>query len=676
MARPEIRRVLTRDTPATQWVLFSVLLSLNVPRISAFNPALVSANACLQPLLIDAGQSESDSDSRVESLIGQAQRAQNGGDFQGAAESYREVLKLRPHFAQARANLGLMYHLLGDYNQAAGQFEMALREQPQLVVPNLFLGLDLLELHEPQKALGYLQRAQRMNPHDEPTALGLGRAYSALREFQPGNDWYFRAAEMNPKDSEALYGLGITYLDLQKAAASELGSKGQDSLFGKRLLAEFFEQEGRVNDAVNLYKKLLEANTTWPGLRTALGFDYVLQKQVAAAKAEFQAELGQNPGFLLARLGLARTSLEQADFEQCAQELAEIWRTDPTFFRTNAGAFLVGLSPDKARGLEEWLNGKAAGTLDAALRSYLTERLGELVQGKVRVSPAFSEGQAQSSDQTALQEKMSPSDLYQQGHYSSCAQKLKGKGSLDRNLLLLLTQCSFYSGNYRVSFLASGQVLTTRPSDLEALYWRAASSSKLTLQTLYAAGLADPNSFRVHLLLGEAYRMMKKHEASESEYRRALELKPKDPAVHLGLATLYWQTKEYDKALPELQQALAKRPNDPEASYLMGDILVARHQYSEAQPYLEAALSAAGNTVYYAHALRGKIFAAQDRTNDAIKEFQLALPGDDDGSFHFQIYRLYTKVGNERAAAAALRDSEAIRRRQAEGMRAAFERSE
>ena len=190
----------------------------------------------------------------------------------------------------------------------------------------------------------------------------------------------------------------------------------------------------------------------------------------------------------------------------------------------------------------------------------------------------------------------------------------------------------------------------------------------MAVQILYDAGIADPNSYRVHLLLGEAYRMMKKYDASESEFQKALELKPKDPAVYLGLATLYWQAKEYDKALPDLQDALARRPNDPEASYLMGDILVARHQYSEAQPYLTAALGAAGSTVYYVHALRGKIFASQDRTDDAIKEFQLALPGDDDGSFHFQLYRLYTKTGNQKAAAAALRDSEAIRQRKAEGM--------
>lgn len=670
----EIRKAFMLVFPATQLALLSLVSLSFVPGISAFNLAVVPPNARLQPPVTDVRQSESASDGKLESLIDEAQRAQKYGDFRRAAAIYREVLELRPHYAEARANLGLMYHLLGDYSQAASQFELVLRQEPELIVPNLFLGLDLLELHAPQEALGYLQRAQRLNPHDEPTAVGLGRAYSALREFQAANDWYFRAAEMNPKDSEALYGLGVTYLDLQRAAASELGSKGQESVYGQRLLAESFEQEGRVNDAINLYEKLLETNANWPGLRTALGFDYVLQGRVAAAKVEFQAELSRNSGFLLAHVGLARTSLEEAVLGQCTQELAEVWRIDRAFFRTNALTFLSGLAPEKARSLDGQLRGNAVGTLDPELRTYLTGRLQDLWQG--HVPSVATLGGMRSSDQVALEEKMDPSGLYQNGRYSSCARELKAEGRLDRNLLLLLAECSYYTGDYRASFLAAGQLLTISPSDVRALYWRATSSSKLAVQTLYEAGLADPNSYRVHLLLGEAYRMMKKYEASKTEYERALELKPKDPSVHLGLATLYWQAKEYDKALPELQEALAGRPSDPEASYLMGDILVARHQYSEAQPYLAAALGAAGRTVYYVHALRGKILASQDRTDEAIKEFQLALPGDDDGSLHFQIYRLFTKAGNQKAAEAALRDSEAIRKRQAEDMQAPFERSE
>ena len=321
MTAKKVKPMGPRCYSARSWIWFLLLASVSSPaRTLGFSQAGATPQGNAQAREISAGQAP-ESDPRLRNLFEQAQEAQSRGDFRAAAANYQDILKLQPHLAGALMNLGLMFHLLGEYSKAVGKFEAALREDPDLPAANLFLGLDLLKLQEPRQALPYLQTAERLNRRDEPTALGLGQAYAALREFQPANDWYFRAAQINPQDSEALYGLGITYLDLQRAAASELGSKGQDSPYGKRLLAEFFEQDGRINDAVNLYKKLLEANTTWPGLRTALGLDYVLQAQVAAAQAEFQAELSQNPGFLLARLGLARTSLEQADLDQCTQGL-------------------------------------------------------------------------------------------------------------------------------------------------------------------------------------------------------------------------------------------------------------------------------------------------------------------------------------------------------------------
>jgi tetratricopeptide (TPR) repeat protein len=108
----------------------------------------------------------------------------------------------------------------------------------------------------------------------------------------------------------------------------------------------------------------------------------------------------------------------------------------------------------------------------------------------------------------------------------------------------------------------------------------------------------------------------------------------------------------------------------------MGDILVARHQYAEARSYATPALGAAGKTAYYAHALLGKIYSAQGQTDEAIKELKRALPGDADGSFHFQIYQLYKRVGDAKAAAAALQVSETLRQKRAQSLREAIERSQ
>lgn len=62
-----------------------------------------------------------------------------------------------------------------------------------------------------------------------------------------------------------------------------------------------------------------------------------------------------------------------------------------------------------------------------------------------------------------------------------------------------------------------------------------------------------------------------------------------------------------------------------------------------------------------AHALLGKIYAAEGKDLEAIAELKKALVADRDGSYHYQLYRIYKKIGDEKSAAVALKEFRAIR---------------
>jgi Flp pilus assembly protein TadD len=68
------------------------------------------------------------------------------------------------------------------------------------------------------------------------------------------------------------------------------------------------------------------------------------------------------------------------------------------------------------------------------------------------------------------------------------------------------------------------------------------------------------------------------------------------------------------------------------------------------------------------HALLGKVYAETNRTQQAIAEMTLALPDDKDGRLHYQVARLYLKVGDRNSADKAL---EASKRLQSEGLTSA-----
>lgn len=564
-----------------------------------------------------------------------------------------------------------MYHLMGDYRQAVHTFQLALKDDSRLFPANLFLGLDLLQLNEPASAAEYLDRALRLEPRNEEATLAMGKAYTSLRQFEKANEYYERAARIDPGNGEALYGLGITYLQIQNRAAAVLGSTGSHSPYKLRLLAEFLAQQGRVNDAVHVYETV-PPGEIWPGYHAELGFEYLSQDNVSRAKQAFENELTHNHGSLLAQLGLARVLLEAGNSTASAAALQKVWTTDRNFLPANAKRFWVGLTAQRAQELQDSLLQTTQGSQNAGADA-LVGWSRDPAPAATTLSPPLT---PTSDDAGQAAQALAPAQLYQEGRYTECADRLKG-GSipLGHTGLLLLAECSYDSGNYRQSFKASGRVLKTEPTDPAALYWRALASSRLAAKMLLEAGAASPNSYRVHVLLGESYRQMGKVEDAESEYRKAVSIHPEREAAHLGLATVYWQQREYDKALPSLTKALSASPHDPEASFLMANILVARHQFAEAKPYATTALRAEGKTALYAHALLSRIYAAEGDTTAAINEIKLALSADEDGSLHFQLYSLYKKEGQTAAAAEALRESQAIQRQQAQTFRGALERS-
>jgi Tfp pilus assembly protein PilF len=61
------------------------------------------------------GQPGINSQEALENLAARAEEAQHKGDYRAAAQIYQEMLKAKPDSAEVRANLGLMYHLLGEY---------------------------------------------------------------------------------------------------------------------------------------------------------------------------------------------------------------------------------------------------------------------------------------------------------------------------------------------------------------------------------------------------------------------------------------------------------------------------------------------------------------------------------------------------------------------------------
>lgn len=564
-----------------------------------------------------------------------AQQAQAANNYAAAAADYKQAVKLRPDIPELRANLGLMQHESGDYAEAIQSFQQAIRLKPSLYVPNLFLGVDYVQTGQAREAIPLLIKAEKMNAGDALPPLTLGRAYASLNDHAAAIREFRRAIRIDPKQSSAWFDLGISQLDEveqdARALTSQMTSQHADSPYAQALFAESLVEQSRYKEAADLYKSILASDNQPPCMKSEAGFLSLKQGDTQNADAQFKAERSQHPECVMALLGEARLNIDEGNIQAAIQLIQQTWDHDHSFLAANAPLLFDGLPSARA---QDVLNDLAQTQSDQSLYAALTQ-----------------------PPQTTR-------------HDAHCV------GGANRNQAALeaLAACSFFAGDYELTY-DTAHALQSLPShpQAQALYWAIKANEKLALESLAHFQQLAPNSAQSHLLLGDIYRQRERYDDAQKEYAKALDLSPNDTAALLGLASAYYGVQNIGKTLETAQKALAQSPNDPDINLLMGEALLSQHKFADAEPYLLKALNAKPQILPHVHALLGEAYAADNKPQDAIRELKLGASSDQDGSVHYHLARLYSKLGDTADSAVAIQQMKALQQKRREGAVIAIE---
>lgn len=597
---------------------------------------------------------------QLESLLASAQDAQARSDFQAAAEFYRQAVSIHPEIPELRANLGLMYYQTGKDEQACEAFRQAIRLKPRLFVPNLFLGLEYVKLKRFSEAIPYLKQAALAKSTDLQVQIALGQAYAGNGKTRLATASYSRATQLNPGNADAWYHLGVSYLEQVEADARILLTRHKDSAYVQALMAETFAEQRALIQADNAYKKVLAYPKFPPGAHANYGFVLLNRHDLSGAEQQLSSELASNPGSLMAKLGLARLHLEQGATGQTVKDIEEIWKADAGFLRSNASLLNTGLPRPKRAELQGLLEERQAA---GSLTPEVVALFGSPAAPDATADPSPGSGTNASPLQSAKKPAGDAAKLSATGNYGACSEMLASRlRQLQTRDLQLLASCAYSTGNYRNALDAAAKLASNVATEAEGLYWETKSAQKLATAALARASATDPSSPKLHVLLGDIYRQWKSFPDAEQEYRKALALRPGDAGALFGLSLALLADGQNDEALTVAQTALATNPDDPEFNAVMGEILCARNDFPGAEPYLRKSLNTKPEFVSRVHALLGKVYAQTNRTQQAIAELKLALTSDKDGSLHYQIARLYLKVGDRDSAARAFEASKRLER--------------
>jgi len=615
--------------------------------------------------LLLAGRSfgQQDQPSSLESLLAAAQQAQAANNYAAAAEYFKQAVKLRPNIPELRANLGLMQHESGQYSEAIRSFQETLRQKPSLYVPNLFLGIDYVRAGNAKEALPLLLKAEKMNAADPLPPLTLGRAYSSLGEYPQAIRELRRATHLDPQKGSAWFDLGIAQLNLVEEDARAMTGKYADTSYAKALYAESLVKQARYKEAADLYKSILAAGDQPPCMGSEASFLSLKRGDAQNAALQFTAERSRHPECSLAILGEARLRIDAGDNQAALLLLQELWSRDHGFFAFSAPLLFDGIAPDHAQSfLNELAQQQSSGKVDHQIYAAIVQAM------QAPSDAAQDSAAAQNIALSRIAARDQGRQAYQSGQYARCAGLLKDSlNSGNAATLETLAACSFFAGDYTLTSDA-GSALQSLPShpQAQALYWSIKASEKLAFESLTRFQQLEPDSARSHILLGDIYRQRERYDDAQKEYSKALDLSPNDAAALLGLATAYFDDANTAKTIEIARKALAQSPDDPEINLLMGEALISQHNFSDSEPYLLKALNAKPQMLPHVHAMLGEAYAADGKMQDALRELKLGVDSDQDGSIHYQLARLYGKLGDTTDAAVAIQQMKVLQQKRRE----------
>lgn len=198
--------------------------------------------------------------------------------------------------------------------------------------------------------------------------------------------------------------------------------------------------------------------------------------------------------------------------------------------------------------------------------------------------------------------------------------------------------------------------LADNPDDADALYQLARLHKNASLQAIERLRALDPDSFQLHVLMGESYAQEKRYPEAIEEYRSALKRNPGAAGIRFSIGVAYWVLHERDKAEPEFKEALRENPEDPMTNLYLGDIAVQDQRFDEALKYLQVAENAHLD-VPQMHTLLGTCYQARHDPESAKRELLVAIKGDPTAAApHYLLAQVYRQLHDPDASARELNE--------------------
>ncbi len=195
------------------------------------------------------------------------------GDYNQAVEIYNKLISLAPNIPDLYSNLANIYYIKGEFDLAIANYQTAITLNPSRTWTSVIaqtMGFVYQEnKSDPDAAISAYQTAYVLTPEDIDIYVNLGSAFYDKEDYNNALSVYRKALELQPHNPKIHCNLGFLYwgkADTEEAIKSyELAIKYNENydIAYNNLGVIYLDDLGRVNKAIELFKKAVETNPSY-----------------------------------------------------------------------------------------------------------------------------------------------------------------------------------------------------------------------------------------------------------------------------------------------------------------------------------------------------------------------------------------------------------------------------
>jgi tetratricopeptide (TPR) repeat protein len=590
-----------------------------------------------------------------------AQSYSNRTDYLNRAiENYRLAMKADPDAAFLSEELSDLYIQAGRVREAVSDAEEALKANPNDVGSRRVLGrIYTRMIGDPQqgridekmlpRAIEQYQKIVEIQPADTETWLMLGRLHKVAQDSVAAEKAYKKVLELEPGNEDALTGLAVVYSDVgdAKAAAEVLRRVVDKSPSVKTLsaLATTYEQIRDYGLAAEALRKALELAPGNAEIKRAYAQDLLLAEQHDESLKVYKELAAEEPRDAQVWLRISQVYRQKRDFQQAREAAAKAREIEPNNLevRYNEVGLLEteGKTAEATALLEEIVKSTERRTYSAGERSnrvVLLERLGLLYRSNEQYEKAVEAFRkvAEADPDLGGRAAAQVIDTYRIGKMldKAVAEADAAIQKYPEDRVLRAVRASVLAEVSRGDEAAAElRKLLDGKSDRETwislaqIYEKSKKFDEVAKAIDEAEKLSTTRDEKeaVAFMRGALYEKLKKYDAAEVEFRKVLELNPKNSSALNYLGYMFADRGvRLQEAQELINRALELDPNNGAYLDSLGWVYYRLGRLEEAEGYLQRALERFSKDATI-HDHMGDVYAKQGKLKEAIVHWEHSL---------------------------------------------------